>query len=124
MAPTSYKTWKPVIAGILCIVAGSMRLLATIIIVIISGVTGGLINIIWPDPPQMVSAILGFIGLFTIPFLAISVIAIIGGIYALIRKSWAMAIIGCCCAVIVFWIMGIPALILIALSGDEFARKT
>jgi hypothetical protein len=44
----------------------------------------------------------------------------VGGIYALKRKVWGLALAGCICALIGPWILGIPAIIFVALGKNEF----
>lgn len=114
-------TWKPVLAGILGITAGSIRFLTMIIVAIIGGSGGGILNVIWPDAPEIIFIIFNIIGLLAIPLLLLSVVAIIGGIYALLRKTWIIAITGASCAILLFWFLGIPALVLTILSEKEFS---
>ena len=51
----------------------------------------------------------------------IAMLPIIGGICALIRKHWRLAFIGSI-ASLIFWLLGIPALVLIVISKDEFRQ--
>jgi hypothetical protein len=56
------------------------------------------------------------------PFLCLSALAIVGGIYALRRKKWGLALTGSIAALIVpwFWFLGIAAIVFTALSKSEF----
>ena len=67
-------------------------------------------------PPFVPSIIYGM----PIPSLIIALIALVGGIFALIRKRWLVALASAIAAALSFILLGIPAIILIALSKDEF----
>ena len=110
------RTAKPVIAGAFNIVAGACSLL---------GVLGLLIAIAavsFPgseDLPVNASVILWII---TIPLAVIGVLAIIGGIYNLQRKSWGLALVGSIVTIIPAFYLGIASVVLTALSRDEFQQ--
>jgi hypothetical protein len=63
------------------------------------------------------------VAVFTIPMAVIGVIAILGGREAVSLHKWSLALAGSICAIICFWILGIPALVLLLSSRREFARK-
>ena len=56
-----------------------------------------------------------------IPSLIIALLALVGGIFALLRKKWTWSLICAIAATLLFILVGIPAIILIALSRDEFS---
>jgi len=68
-------------------------------------------------PPFVPSIILG------IPVLSliIALLSLVGGIFILQRKKWPWALTGAIAATLSFILLGIPAIILIALSKDEFS---
>lgn len=103
--PTA-NTWMPVTAGILTIIAGVVDFLVGLI----RGAIGhaGFFSI-W---------VLGARG---VPLIVLGIIAVIGGVFALQRKAWLMALIGAICALM--WplsLFGILAIIFVALSQKEF----
>jgi len=107
------KTWMPTTAGILCLIVGAIDILVGIITTVLT---------------QMVGAVMGFGGLLgllgAIGWLPIAfgIVVIIGGVYALQRKVWGMALAGAICALI--WpltALGIAAIIFVILSKQEFA---
>ncbi len=51
----------------------------------------------------------------------VTILAVIGGICALLRRLWTLALIGSICAVIGYAI-GLPAVLLVLLSKKEFGR--
>jgi hypothetical protein len=65
------------------------------------------------DPLVIVSIIAGLLAI-------LSVLAILGGINALGRKRFGMALAGAVAATLTFFPIGIPAIVLTALSRDEF----
>ena len=90
------QTWKPTAAGTLTISAGVLGLIVGIVLI-------------------------GRSPLFMVGLLAImiGIVAIAGGLCALKRRAWGLALAGSICSV--FCWLGIPAIILIALSKQEFS---
>jgi hypothetical protein len=100
------RTWMPTTAGILAIVAGSIDLAISLPIVIYTAIEGGTT---WQE--------FGVLLAILIPY---AIVALIGGVFALKRKVWGMALAGAICAVISPFALGIPAIIFIAISKQEF----
>ena len=112
------KTWKPTVAGILIIIAGSLGLLIGIGIAVGFGLMGTIIGII-PGFPG------GLLSLIGIPGIVLGIIAIVGGVYALRRRLWGLALSGAICALfftlpLLGWILAILAIIFVALGKGEF----
>jgi hypothetical protein len=101
------KTWKPTVGGILAIVAGALQVIMGIAVAAVGGIGGAFIGMGW----------LSAIGA---PLIILGVIAIVGGIYALKRRIWGLALAGSICALIGPWILGIPAIVFVALGKGEF----
>jgi hypothetical protein len=108
--------------GILSIVSGTLGLIA-IAFLITFGATFG------SDIARDVLKSLGFwqaglplkiIVFIAIPLIIINALAIIGGIYAIQRRVWGLALAGSICAILPSRLLGVPAIILIALSRKEF----
>jgi uncharacterized membrane protein HdeD (DUF308 family) len=101
------RTWKPTAAGILAIIAGALHVILGIIIAAIGGI-----------------AFFRLTAIFAGPFLILGIIAIVGGIYALRREIWGLALAGAICAIIPLilpWnILGILAVIFVSLGKREF----
>jgi hypothetical protein len=106
------KTWMPTTAGILDIIAGCWGLLLALMFILIGSVTRFV-----PDVPPYLFPI--FTGL-SLPLLLVGILAIVGGIYALKRKIWGLALAGSIAAFFPSWILGLPAIVLTALSKKEF----
>jgi len=109
------KTWKPTAAGILCIIGGAVGLLLclfwTLIALILMGdFPGAELSI---DAPIVRFWILGGIAI---------IIAIVGGICALRRRIWGLALAGSICALVGFGIAGILAIIFVVRGKREFER--
>jgi hypothetical protein len=102
------KTWKPTAAGILAIIAGTLELILGLLIAAIGGIT----------------FLFGWAGVFATPFIILGIIAIVGGVYALRRQVWGLALAGSICALIPTippWsILGILAIIFVSLGKREF----
>jgi hypothetical protein len=74
-----------------------------------------------PEFPQemflIMAAIYGGIGLI---LALIGVLAIVGGVYAIKKKRWGLALAGAIASDIVFTPCGIPAIIFVCLGKEEF----
>ena len=80
------KTWMPTTAGILDIISGSCGLIGTFMFIFL----GGAMRFV-PDVPQFLAP---FFMALSIPLAIVSILAIVGGIYALQRKAWGLALAG------------------------------
>jgi hypothetical protein len=102
------KTWKPTVAGVLAIIAGALQVIFGMVFAIGVGVGAGMVGMGW------LSAIF-------VPLIIFGIIAIVGGIYALKRNIWGLALAGSICALIGPWfILGLLAIIFVALGKGEF----
>jgi len=111
------KTWKPTTAGILSIIAGAGQLIGGIIFAVGIGILRGVISEIPGIPPVLHG---GFLAIIGIPWIILGIIAIVGGIFALKRAKWGLALAGSICALFGPWILGIPAIVLVIMGKKEF----
>ena len=111
------KTWKPVAGGICSIVAGAWGILA-----------GGVLGAVGLCGPAMQMDPFGmrFLNLVGWPLLIFGIMAIIGGVFAIRRQKWGLALAGAICAVLIPppFILGILAIVFIALGHGEFERAS
>ncbi len=107
------KTWKPTTGGILSIIAGAIGVLFGLVLAVAGGILGTILGAFIPFIGGAV------VGLFAIPLL-LGIVAIIGGIYALKRRIWGLALAGSICAFFCVWFLGIPAIIFVAIGKGEF----
>ena len=120
------RTWKPMVAGILNIVGGALRILGSIAVLIGIMFFIPVATSVGPGPvPEMerwlIPGVLETILIIATVFLLIvGIIPIIGGIYALQRKKWGLALAGSIVAIFGSSVMGILATIFTAMSKDEF----
>jgi hypothetical protein len=113
------KTWRPTAAGILTIIAGFLGLLIGIALAVGLGIAGTMMGVI-PGIPGV-----GFLALIAIPGIILSIVAIVGGIYALRRRLWGLALAGAICALLftlplLGWLLAILAIIFVSLGKGEF----
>jgi len=122
------KTWKPTTGGILSIVAGVPTATGGIILALLATGIASLGAIFWMIPemenipvlPGILSGVGIFLGLIAILPIAVGAVAITGGVYALKRRRWALALAGSICAMLTVTVLGIPALIFVVLGKEEF----
>jgi hypothetical protein len=97
------KTWKPIVGGLLSIASGLPFLVI------------GLVMLFGEYKEDAWQALVWFW-----PFLLVfGIVPIIGGIFAIRRRRWRLALIGSIGGILAFYLAG-PALILIAISRGEF----
>jgi len=105
------KTWKPTTAGILSIVAGVLNLIVGIALAATDVMLlGPIIGLPVLGPLAAVLIILG-------------IVSLVGGIFAVQRRIWGMALAGAICALFPppVIILGILAIVFVALGKREFA---
>jgi len=103
------KTWKPKTAGILSIIGGCFGIGAGAWITLMGGMGG------------MGMGMLGWVEAFGGGLLALGIIALIGGIVTLKRKTWGFALAGAICALFPIVPLGILAIIFVAMGRKEFS---
>jgi hypothetical protein len=107
--PTSKPTW----AGVLTLIAGGIGVIIAVLLGLVFEAAG------WA------AGIVGLGAAWAIPSLILSVVGIVGGVYALRRRIWGLALAGAICAFLCFWpfsmLFAIPAIILVAMSKGEFS---
>jgi hypothetical protein len=105
MALMRRRSGKLTAGGVLSIIAGAVSVILGIVVAV-----GGTME----GVPLITGAVVA-------PLIILGVIAIVGGVYALKVKSWGLALAGAICAFFCVWWLGIPAIILTALSRRDFS---
>jgi uncharacterized membrane protein HdeD (DUF308 family) len=105
------RTGTIVVAGILDIIDGCLNVLGFLgLVVAIAFVS---------DEPDTLAILIPLAVLLALK----GILAIVGGINALQRKNWVMALVGAIAAALPFSLLGIIALILTAVSRDQFNSR-
>jgi len=115
------RTWKAPTAGILAIIAGCLGLLTGIGLALGLGLVGSMVDLI-PGFPG------GLLALIGVPGIILGILAIVGGIFALRRRHWGLALAGCICALFAFSlippltnvVLAIIAIVIVILGKGEF----
>lgn len=107
------RPWRPLTAGILGIISGVGMLFVCFWLILAGGITSIIGNV-----PTWVTGLLFGLAL---PFALLAILAVIGGIYAIRRKAWGLALAGSISAFFCCFILGIIAIPLIAISHSEFS---
>ena len=105
------RTWKSIAAGIMSIIAGMI------------GIGGGAIVTLMGDFVSDSGGIFGFEPL-GVPTIILGVVAAVGGIFALRRRVWGMAVTGAIFAIPCMPVLGTLAIIFIALADREFVSPS
>ena len=115
------KTWKPTTAGILDIVAGASSLVGAIVLFFLTHVVGTA-NIFLEEDVQSlgIDFINGIFVFFAVFLVVVGILALVGGIFALQRRQWGLALAGSIAATLGSNVIGILAIVFLAMGKDEF----
>ena len=109
------QTWKSITAGIVAIVAGAFGLM---------GIARNPVPTMGHRIPDFMPHMYNFMGNISLPITILAgvlgILAIVGGVYALRRKIWGLALAGSIAAIFGSFPLGIAAVVLTALSKKEF----
>jgi hypothetical protein len=122
---TKPTTWKPMAAGILDVIVGVLYFLGffgVTIAAIVIGSTSYWWDYIEPEIyPMSIGVLVGILIVTSIYLLVVGILSLLGGISALQRKRWGLALAGSIAAVLgSTWVLGIVALVFTVMSRDEF----
>ncbi|MFC2050807.1 hypothetical protein ACFLTN_06495 [Chloroflexota bacterium] len=96
------RTWMPRAAGIMNIIVGSLAMLAGASFIIHVLTFEGTLD--W--------TFAGLVILMSIPLLVFGVLALVGGIYALKREKWGLALTGTIVAFLLLFVFGVVGMVL------------
>jgi hypothetical protein len=107
------KSWKATTGGVLAIVAGAINLLVALGISLFVPVAA---------TPRLA---LASVGVLAGVFLVTGIVALVGGILALQRRSWGVSLAGAICAMMPpATLLGILSTVFVALARDEFSADS
>jgi hypothetical protein len=114
--------------GVLSIVGGAFEMIfgAVVTALTISGVIPGVFHLPWWMPGNRFEIhIMPSFTYLGVPLLVLGIIAIVGGVSALKRKSFGLSLAGAICALCAFpsHILGLLAVIFVALRKREFRAE-
>jgi len=107
--PPEKKTQLSLAAGIIDIAAGGLSLVSLLFMVVFLFIMAG-----------SEEGMPFFVVLIPLAMLIPGVLAVVGGIFALRRRSWVMALIGSIGLILTSSVTGIAALVLTVMARDEF----
>ena len=107
------KTWKSLTAGVLSIAGGGIAVILGCGLLISLRVAGFLTIV-----PRWLEAALT---IPSYPLIILGLFAILGGIFALVRKAWGLALAGSIAALVVSPVLGLAAIIFIIIARKEFS---
>ena len=121
--PKRGKTWKTRTAGILAIVGGAVGVTVWVAVAVLYILKWG-----WLAMADLLGGLGGFLAAVLAIVITITIVAIVGGIFALKRKRWRLALAGSICAVFSSPLillnvpLGIAAIVLVVLGRGEFEQ--
>ena len=121
MENTKKRTWKSLVAGILDIVIGALNMLGVLGLVIAILIIGTPDLVLERDiSPLTVGELNGILGALAGYLFIMGLMAIIGGIYAVQRKVWGLALAGAIATTLTSTVVGVVSIVLTAMSKEEF----
>jgi hypothetical protein len=116
------------IAGILTIVSGAFGFLGLVwmlVSILMMRVMFSTPDLFYgaPFPAELVTIMTIFYAVIGIFFVLLGVLGVVGGVFALKKKRWGLALAGAIAGTITFFPCGIPAIIFISLAKPEFSAK-
>lgn len=117
-------TSKATVAGVLSMIAGGAAILGGVVLATIGLIgSSALVLVHDPDVPQVVK-LLPLLFFYTLAMLLFvsGGVAVAGGMSAVQRRSWGMALAGSIAAVLCVLPLGVAAVILIVMAEAEFRR--
>jgi hypothetical protein len=117
------KTWMPTTAGALTITSGLFGLLIACGMALASMFAGDAMGWAGASPWTPINFQI-LIGWMAAPLIMVSVLAIIGGIFALQRRAWGLALAGSIAALVIpCYLLGLGSIIMVSLSKNEFGTN-
>ena len=117
-------TWKPTVAGILDIIVGVGDLIGVLFMIgaiLLLGSSAEFLGMTEADfAPLTIGALMGILVVTTAFMAVIGILALMGGIYATQRKKWGLALAGSIAAALGSTLIGVLAIIFLAMGKDEF----
>ena len=104
------RVWKSMTGGIMSIISGLI------------GIGGGAIASLMGDFVSESGGIFGFEP-FGVPTIILGIVAVVGGIFALRRRVWWLAVTGAIFAIPCMPVLGTLAIIFISLADEEFVAR-
>lgn len=108
------------VGGVLSIVAGGVGVFWAVFLVLVNTLLEYSTHVNESPYDDFVSFIFFFYAVVGIIVFCISVLGIIGGIYALRRRYWGLALTGAIAGCFTFLPCGVPAVIFVAKAKPEF----
>jgi len=117
----SDRRWMTTTAGVLDILAAVGALCGTLFLAFAAGILGWAAEMEEAEVPLVpLQFLFGGIGLFLI---VVFVVALVGGIAAIRRSSWGLALAGSIAATLTCVPFGLPALVLTVMAEDQLRAR-
>ena len=112
------KTWKPTTAGILCIISGAAEILLGILIVFAGQTVLRFADFVGDE--WVMDLVITVVMVVGPVWILLGVVALVGGVFALRRRFWGLALAGSICALSGATVLGILAIVFVVMGRSEF----
>jgi len=112
------KTWKPTTAGILCIISGAAEILLGILIVFAGQTVLRFADFVGDE--WVMDLVITVVMVVGPVWILLGVVALVGGVFALRRRFWGLALAGSICALSGATVLGILAIVFVVTGRSEF----
>ena len=119
-------TWKSTAAGVINVVCGSLLLVSGLALFSLWGTStatsfaGYVMYSMGHSGRPDISYTSTVVTIIAVACIIPGIISILGGIYSIKRRLWGMALAGSISTFVYLLLFGVPAIVLTALSKDEF----
>lgn len=114
------------VAGILTIISGAFGVfwsVSTLFLILVTRFLFGVPHIYYPFAPHpgLFTLMMIFYSVFTLKFVLVGILGIVGGVFALKKERWGLALAGAIAGAVTFFPCGIAAIIYITMAKPEFS---
>ena len=113
------RSWMPPTGGIINIILGAVEIIGALAMIIMGAAGAALLmNLARLEVPAWIlGAVLISCGVI---YLIMGILAVVGGCYAIKRKSWGLALTGGIMSIFLFWPLAVASIVFIVLARAEF----
>ncbi len=113
---------KSQVAGILSIVSGAFGFLGAGSMLLVIRLVEAIIERDMNYPHAVIGFMTFFYSVWGVFLALLAILAVVGGVYALKKKHWGVALAGSIASIFTFFPCGVAAVVIMALAKAEFNR--
>ena len=113
------RSWMPTTGGIINIVMGAFAIIAFLVFLVMGFAGTAILGSAARDLPAFMPLVIFLTaGIF---YLAIGIVAIIGGAYGIKKQKWGMALAASIMSILILWPCGVASIVFTIMGSKEFS---